>query len=360
MEYGKREKCIIWLDSFNGLEYRHKREILSVLLEEKDSKKAIEKCRAYIVDNLGEACYNTILNSLNSVYLQYVEENLARSKVKAITIESTAYPERLKNTPIPPLVLYVRGNESLLDSKIFGMVGSRKSLPLSINIAKEFAKTLVESNFTVITGIAEGVDSSVIEWALNCGGKAISVVAGGLNHIYPSSNTALAERVAEKGLLVAEYPPDIKPDRYMFPVRNRIIAGLADGVLIVSGRKKSGTLYTAEYAEEYGKDLFAIPYSVGIESGEGCNDLIKRGAMLCDSPSDILDYYGVKKQEKIIALSPDELKVIEILKNGEQHIEEISRMLNRATYEVQTTLSVLEIKGVIARNGVNIYGLICK
>ena len=358
MNYTKAELKLIWLDSFIGLEYKIKKDVYEVISDAQDVKAAIESCKEYIVANSGERAYETISCSLSHTYTDFLTDGLARRGIKAITLASSDYPEKLLNTEIPPLVLYAKGNVELLKEKTFGMVGSRKSLPVSVNTAKSFSKELSDAGFTLVTGIAEGVDSAVIEGALDGSGKVISVVGGGLDRVYPASNASLIERVTEKGLALAEYPPEVKPERFMFPVRNRIIAGLSDGVLIVSGGKKSGTLYTAEYAEEYGRELFAVPYGVGVESGEGCNDLIKRGAMLCDTPSDILNYYGVEKKKKTITLTAEEKNVIEILKDGAKHIEEISRILKRETYEVLTVLSVLEIKGAVVKNGVNVYGLV--
>ena len=358
MTYTKEELKLIWVDSFYGLEYKHKRAIFDVIKNAEDSKVALENAKSKIVECIGENEYNTLIQSLTSRYMNYCLDGLERRGITAITYLSENYPERLKNIEIFPLILYAKGDISLMDDNNIAMVGSRKTLPVSIALAKKFARELSKNDFILVTGIAEGVDSAVLEGALEESGKVISVIAGGFDHVYPSQNTELLDRVMEKGLALAEFPPEVKPQRFMFPVRNRIIAGLARGTLVVSGRKKSGTLYTAEYAEEFGRDLFAIPYSVGIESGEGCNDLIKRGAILCDSVSDILDFYGVEKREEKIDLTPDEQKVIGTLREGSMHIEKIADKIGKQVFEVQTILSVLEIKGVVVRSGANVYGLI--
>ena len=144
----------------------------------------------------------------------------------------------------------------------------------------------------------------------------------------------------------------------MFPVRNRIIAGLSKGVLIVSAGKKSGTIYTAEYAEEYSRDLFAVPYSVGVSCGEGTNDLIKRGAILTDSPTDILSHYGIETRvEEKPQLTDAENQILDILKDGEMHIEKISLKLNKKIFEITPIVALLEVKGYICRAGINVYSL---
>lgn len=324
-----------------------------------DIKELLVKGRDYIISNIGENEYSTLLHSANAEYLNYVLDGINRREVIAVTIESNEYPEVLLNTPLPPLVLYCKGDLSLMSNENnFSIVGSRKSLPLSINLAKDFSETLVKNGFTVVTGIAEGVDGAVLQSALNSNGKMISVIAGGFNHVYPSSNVQLFEKVCEKGLCISEHPPEVKPKPFHFPIRNRIIAGLSKGTLIVSGAKKSGTLYTAEYAEEYGRDLFAVPYNVGVQSGAGCNDLIKRGAMLVDNPSDILDFYGVENNnQQKIQLTPLQKEIVSALSNGEKHIEVLCKEVGKQIFEITPVLSILEINKIVVKNGTNVYGL---
>lgn len=358
MKYTKEELKIIWLDSFIGLEYKHKREIYSLVAGDADVKARLEANKDNVIALIGENAFNTVKASMNETYMRFLTDGLERKGVSVVTCVSDDYPDSLKTIALPPFALYCKGDLKLLSSDNFAMVGSRKSLPVSVSLAKRFSETFCRHGLTMVTGIAEGVDSAVIDGALTAGGRVISVIAGGFDHVYPAANSGLLDKVAEKGLAVAEFPPEMKPDRFMFPIRNRIIAGLSKGVLIVSGRKKSGTLYTAEYAEEFGRDLFAVPYGVGVETGEGCNDLIKRGAMLCDSERDVLDYYGIKKKETKIPLNADEKAVIAVLKDGERHIEKISEAVGRETYEIQTVLAVLEIKGIVCKCGFNVYGLL--
>ena len=356
MAYTKEELCFIWLDSFLGLEYKHKAELYKYINGKTDIKEIITCAKDYIVQSVGEDKFNLISASSNQAYLNYIIDGLNRRGIIAITGVSKNYPESLKNLTHPPFVLYAKGDVSLLDGKIFAIVGSRKSLPLSTKIAERYTEALSSAKYTLITGIAEGVDGTVLKTALENNGKVISVVAGGFDNVYPKSNQDLFNKVAERGLVISEYPPETVPMRFHFPVRNRIIAGLAKGVLVVSGAIKSGTLYTAEYAEEYGKDLFAIPYSIGVESGAGCNDLIKRGAILTDKPQDILDYYGETDTLPRQQFSEQEKQILRILKDGEMHVEKLSGALNKRAFEITPLLSILEIKGVVVKSG-NIYGL---
>lgn len=284
-------------------------------------------------------------------------EGLNKRDIRAVTIVSEEYPESLKNIPIPPLVLYCKGDISLLNGENFGIVGSRKSLPVSRGIAENYAGSLSSAGFTIVSGIAEGADSVALKKAVSSGGKVITVVAGGFDHLYPKSNQSLFDTIAEKGLCVSEQPPETVPQPFMFPVRNRIIAALSSGVVVVSGGLKSGTIYTAGYAEEYSKDVFAVPYTPGIESGAGCNELIKRGAILTDSPEDVLEYYGKRSEKKEIPLSADEKSVLDCLKNGAAHTDEICRALNKKIYEIMPVISALTIKGLAVKAGTNAYCL---
>ena len=360
MKYNAKELCLIWLDSFIGLEYKHKKAIFDKL-GEGDLSLAyfLKESKEDIIAAIGENQYATLLNSARKDYLKFILNSLERGGITAITSESEDYPELLKNTDIPPLVLYAKGRKELLNSQTFAIVGSRRSIPLSLGIAKNFTENLCSAGFTLVTGIAEGVDQTVLETALKCGGNVISVIAGGLFNVYPASNKALADSVAENGLIISEQPPEVKPMPYMFPVRNRIISGISNGVLVVSGRNKSGTVYTAETALAYGRDVFAVPYSVGVESGAYCNKLIKEGAFLADSPEDILSHYGKCVDDvKEEGYTEEEKEILSSLKDGSLHIEKICEITGKTVVEITSVLTVLEIKGKIFKTGTNVYGLV--
>ncbi len=358
MKYNSKELCLIWLDSFLGLDYKHKMELYKLIHGKTEIKNVLINGKDYIESELGKEKYETLLNGANGVYLNALLDGLNEKGVTAVTIESNNYPESLKEISHPPLVLYAKGNLDLLGEKRFAIVGSRKSLPLSVQIAKDYAKALDGAGLVLTTGIAEGIDKAVIDGALDGSGKVISVFAGGLDCVYPKSHENLVEDIVRNGLVISEYPLGVSPKPFSFPIRNRIIAGLCVGALIVSAGKKSGTMYTAEYAEEFGRDLFAVPYGIGVSSGAGCNDLIKRGAMLTDTPDDILDFYGIEKKEnKPCEITDLEREIISVLKDGGQHVERIASALGKQPVEVTTTLAIMEIKGLVVKAGVNIYGL---
>lgn len=357
IKYTEEELRVIWLDSFIGLEYKHKVEIYKYIEKAERIGEGLKKASEYIIQAVGQNEYATMEKSLNQAYLNFVLDELERKDIIAITFKSTNYPKSFINIPLPPLVIYASGNLKLLSGNIFGIVGSRKSLPVSISLTENYSKALLSAGFTLVTGIAEGVDSAVLKAGIEGNGKVISIVAGGFDNLYPASNMELLNKVKEVGLIISEQPPRVIPKPYNFPIRNRLIAALSKGVLITSGALNSGTMYTAEYAEEYGKDLFAIPYTPLVKSGEGCNELIKRGAILTDNVKDILDFYNITKQENKVELTESEREVVKILSTEQMHVQKISSILNKRAFEILPILSQLEMKKVVTKSG-NIYQLV--
>lgn len=357
--YQNSELLLIWLDSFIGLEYKHKIELYKKINGSSSIKSLIVNNKDYVISIIGEKEYASLLASANPNYFSYVMKGLKDRGIEVVTIESIDYPNSLKEVDCPPLVLYLKGDKNLLKQEnVFGIVGSRKNISLSLNLAKEYTKELAAAGFSFVTGIAEGVDSAVLTSAISNNAKAISVIGGGFDNVYPKTNVNLLQEVIDNGgLAVAEYPPQTVPKPFHFPVRNRIIAALSKGLLVVSGGIKSGTMYTAEYAVGMSKEVFAIPYSVNVLSGAGCNELIKRGAILTDSPSDILSFYNIETKEEVkMQFSEEEAAVIKALSDGELHIEKLAEVLGRQVFALTSVLSILEIKGIVIKSG-NVYGL---
>lgn len=359
MNYSEEEIFLIALSSIKEFDYKNKYSIYEFVKNENGFDKKVEGLKNGLIKLGISDYYNAVKSVFDRTYVEYLLRDLEKQDIIAVTIESDAYPDFLRETEFAPIVLYAKGDISLLKGNIISIVGSRKSLPISINIAERYASDISESGFTICTGIAEGVDVTVLKTVLNLSGKVISVLAGGFNNVYPKNHQNVFDKVCEYGLVISENPPDTVSKPYMFPIRNRIIAGLANGVIIINGGIKSGTIHTAKYALEYGKELFAVPYSIGIISGMGNNELIKRGATLTDSPQDILEFYGIEKKEVKQQLSENEKKIISAIEKGKCHVEEISDFLNTSVKEVTTVLALMEIKGLVVKDGINTYGL-CK
>lgn len=356
MKYTKAELSIIWLDSFSELEYKHKREFINFIKETPDLNALLQEYGEVLEKEKGGKFLSSLKSSLTKEYFDNLLLELDRKKIKVITCHSSLYPKELFDMQDYPLCFYCKGNENLFKDQKFTIVGSRKSISLSINLAKTYTEAMLNAGYTIVTGIAEGVEKEILEEGIKKG-KIISVYPCGLDYVYPSSHLELIERVAKSGLIISEFPPSVSLKPYMFPVRNRILAGLSIGVLVVSGGLKSGTNWTAEYAVDLNRDVFAIPYSVNVESGAGCNELIKKGAIITTSKEDLLNFYGKEIETKKVILSPEEKEIISTLKDGELHIEKIAINLNKQVFSISSSLAMLEIKGVVYRCGANIYGL---
>ncbi len=354
MNYSRQDTDVIVLDSFEEFTYRNKYQLLDGL---KSTSPAFDKNAPSLIKSLSEGVYNKLRGKfLDGDYRRKVLNSLEEKNVTCITYFSDEYPEDLRQIPTPPIVLYCKGNTNLLKTRRFAIVGSRRTQP---NILRECTKIAgeVADRFTIVTGMADGADSAAVEGAVGKG-KIISVLAYGFDYFYPAVNARLIEEVGQKGLLLSEYPPEIPPKTYQFPIRNRIIAGLSDAVLIVSAGKKSGALITAGYAEEFGRQVMAFPYGMGVSYGEGCNALIKKGANLVENTLDIFEAFGLdyKPPEQHIKLTQDEERALAVIRqSGEAFAPAIAEKLEKLPYQIIPVLSSLEIKGLIIRLGGNRY-----
>jgi DNA processing protein len=206
-----------------------------------------------------------------------------------ITWTDPAYPETLRALADPPMWLYVKGDPDLLSRPLFAIVGSRNATPQGRRDAEAFARILAEAGLTIVSGLAEGIDTAAHEGGLAGNGAGVAVVGTGLDRVYPARNRELAHRLATGGALVSEFPLGTAPRPGHFPRRNRIISGLALGVLVVEAAPQSGSLITARLAAEQGREVFAIPGSIHSPMSKGCHQLIKQGAKLVESATDILE-----------------------------------------------------------------------
>ena len=347
----------IVLDSMLGLEYKHKIKLISLVKNAEELFDFPKKAEAYLAENLGASKTATIRSALKDEdYHRFVIDKLKKSGTKCITLGSEKYPFLLSQTIVPPFVLYCNGNTELLNGEAtFAIVGSRKCMPDYIARAKNFSKELSDLGAVIVTGSAGGADTAAIEGALGSG-RIISVLAGGVGHVYPQFNRSLVEDVAKRGLVVSEQPPDQESKPWMFPMRNRIIAGLSKGVLIVGGDLDSGARHTAYHAAEYGRDVFAFPYSLGVPSGRLNNELIKSGCELCSELKDVTDFLKLEKENKE-ELKLDGLKaeIYQNIASGTSDVYGIVEKMGIPVYELAPILSEMEIDGVIVKLSGNKY-----
>lgn len=208
---------------------------------------------------------------------------------RVLTLGDTDYPSALFQTADPPVLLYAQGHVDLLRRPSLAVVGSRNPTPGGLETARSFATHLSQAGVTIVSGLAAGIDAAAHEGGLQGEGRTVAVVGTGLDRVYPRAHLDLAHRIAQQGLLLSEYPLGTPPQAAHFPLRNRIIAGLSQGTLVVEAALQSGSLITARMALEAGRDVFAIPGSIHSPQSRGCHALIKQGAKLVDAAQDILD-----------------------------------------------------------------------
>lgn len=223
-------------------------------------------------------------------------ENLAaycdRQKIGVCSIGDDDYPPILKEIDSPPMSFYYRGKLEPFAQRI-GIVGSRQNTPYGQNVALELGEQLAAAGLTVVSGAARGIDTFAHRGALKSG-RTVAVLGCGINVIFPRENKQLLEQIAASGVVLSEFPPQFPPNTGTFPTRNRIIAGLSRGVIIVEAGQKSGALITSTYALEYNRDVFAIPGQIYAAKSQGCNELIRDGATLIKSAQDVLNEYDIK------------------------------------------------------------------
>ena len=221
-----------------------------------------------------------------------------RQKINLCSIVDEDYPPLLKEISTPPMFFYYRGKLEPRAERI-GIVGTRENTHYGKGVALELGEELAAAGLTVVSGAARGIDTFAHRGALKTG-RTVAVMGCGINYIFPRENKKLLEEIAERGVVLSEFPPQLKPNPGTFPARNRIIAGLSRGVIVVEAGKKSGALITSDLALDYNRDVFAIPGQVYSEKSLGCNELIRAGATLIKSAQDVLDEYHIKKSEPII------------------------------------------------------------
>lgn len=301
---------------------------------------------------INEKTINIIMDKRDITKLDRYMNNLKKNDITVYTIDDEKYPFNLKNIFDPPPVLYVKGN--ILDDDInsLAIVGSRKASEYGLKTAFQFGKEIARSGFTVVSGMALGIDSAAHKGALKAGGRTIAVFGCGLNNIYPKSGMNLAREIAENGAIVSEYPLGYEALPQNFPARNRIISGMSKGVLIVEANKKSGSLITADFALEQGRDVFAIPGNINSPNSMGTNELIKNGAKPVVSISDIIEeYYEVTEplpRKEVQNLSSMEKSIMDLLKQSGMTADNIiEKNPDIQPSKILSTIVLMEIQGYL-------------
>lgn len=285
--------------------------------------------------------------------------SVSEAGARVVPFTDRHYPVRLRMIPDPPPILYGKGEIQEEDEKAVAVVGSRSASDYGMRVARDLCQGLASLGFTVVSGMARGIDGWAHEAALEAGGRTIAVLGSGVDVVYPPEHEGLYRRISESGAIVSELPMGTPPFSYNFPSRNRLISGLSLGVVIVEATEKSGSLITAGLALEQGREVFAVPGEAGASRSRGTHRLIRQGAKLVESVEDILEEIapqlrgGAALAQKTAPvflpadMSPEAKKIFELVLAGPLQIDEVIQMSGHSAAKVSEVLLDLEIRGLI-------------
>ncbi len=310
------------------------------------------------VPGIGPGLADKIQSQRNSLDFQDEIRRAAQAGATLITPADPDYPPNLTQLHDPPLALYVKGELRPADRHALALVGTRHASHYGRETAARLSAQLARTGWTVVSGLARGIDTAAHEAALSAAGRTIAVLGGGLEHIYPPENQALAERIADgHGAVITEFPLDRVPDRTTFPMRNRIVSGLSRGVLVVEAGRQSGALITANQALEQGRSVMAVPGRVDSPGSRGAHALIKNGARLVEDLEDILAEFEFLFPQRPAAAAPDtaapadlpeeERRILAALHPEEQDFDELIRQTGIPAARLNALLLTMEMKRLV-------------
>jgi DNA processing protein len=356
-----QEESWFWICNIQGI-YRKK---IKQLVENYHSPLEIYNMSDTHISNikmLTEKEKGLLIKSRCTSQIKENYKKLQEMNIQFINITNEKYPKKLLHIPDEPCCVYVKGKLPHEDLPSVAIIGARNCSNYGREIALEYARELAKNGIQIISGLARGIDSYGHVGALSVGGKTFGVLGSGVNICYPRENYNLYADMIEQGGVISEYPINTQPLSMLFPERNRIISGLADIILVIEAREKSGSLITTDMALEQGKDIFAVPGRVTDALSSGCNRLIGQGAAIANSPQDIMEELGLKaKQNTKIAkknnnlLERKENMVYSGLDLQPKSLDEIINNIDLEYSEIMMALVDLEIKGLIKETSKNYY-----
>ena len=308
-----------------------------------------------------------LFKNKNEDSLKRVLHDIDVKEIKVVTFLDEEYPSHLIHINDKPNVIYMKGHIYKSDDMSISIVGSRKSTSYGRWATEKICKELVEIGITIVSGLASGVDTIAHRTALENDGRTIAVLGTGIDRIYPSKNKGLYKDVTESGAVITEFPLDTEPFAYNFPQRNRIISGISLGTVIIEAQEKSGSLITASHASNQGKDVFAVPGNINSLFSRGTNKLIKDGARplleIDDILEEIYEFRELKNKMTVKAkVNPDdfsqtEIKVINCIEKQPIHCDEISYKTGINISELNSILTILELKGIIKETSSRVFAI---
>lgn len=309
---------------------------------------------------LDKRSLKSLLAERSKLDLEAEVERYMDAGITVLTWDDPEYPPLLKQIYDPPFVLYARSALLASDEWAMAVVGTRRASAYGREATRRLAGGLAANDITIISGLAQGIDSHAHKAALEAGGRTVAVLAHGLDSVYPPQNRSLAAEIVEHGALVTEFPLGTRPEGKNFPARNRIISGLALGTLVVEAGKRSGALITAEFAAEQGRDVFAVPGNIFAAGSKGTNKLIQTGAQAAVEVQDILEALNLtmigafQEAREIVPENETESRLLEHLSEDPVHVDELGRAVDMPISEVSSALALMELKGMVRQtSGMN-------
>lgn len=313
------------------------------------------------VDGIGPKIASRIVAAQEEIDAEGELELAAENGLDVLTEADASYPRPLRQIHDPPGVLFRRGRPEPQDDLAVAIVGTRHATRYGLAQAERLAASLARTGFTVVSGLARGIDAAAHRGAMDAGGRTIAVLASGLLEIYPPEHEKLADEVAANGYLLSESPPRMVPLSGAFPQRNRIISGLSVGTIVVEAPDRSGALITARHAYEQGREVFAVPGPIDSRMSRGCHALIKDGAKLVETIDDVLAELGplaekIQRDDGTIVTSPAELVLNDVEQNvlaavdgSPTSIDQVAAATGLPIHRVLSTISVLEMRRLVRR-----------
>lgn len=347
----KEKDYCLWLKNINGVGNKSFIRLIDYFGSAEDVFNASEDALLK-VRGINQDIIHNIVKNRNYETIHQLIHQIKKYHVEVLRKGEKEYPENLKYIYDPPEILYKRGSIIDKDRNAVAIVGARKASAYGKWVAYKLASDLAQKGITVISGMAYGIDTAAHRGALDHGGRTFAVLGCGLDTCYPKSNYKLMSEIEGNGAVISEYPIGTKPLAGNFPARNRIISGIAKGVVIVEANMRSGSLITAEFALEQGRDVFAIPGNINSPLSMGTNKLIQEGAKLVTSIEDILEELAIEisnvQEQKDVQLSQIESEIYHIiLKKQPIHMELLQREITINIDKISSIVTILQLKGLI-------------
>ena len=365
MDYSREEVCLIWLQYLSVASWRGVDKLLGRYGSAQkiwDSFDDPEIASALGPQGMAQ------LQTLRRKGMDSALSSLEQLGVKAVTVQSNGFPDRLRSLSDPPRVLFYRGRLPDRSCPSAAIIGARRDTRYGRNQAYRIAAELAKEGIVIVSGLARGIDTAAHRGALDAGGITVAFLGNGISSVYPPENRDLSERIAASGgAVISEFAPFSEPLGYHFPIRNRLISGLSDAVLLIEAQKKSGTASTVHHALTQGREVFALPGNVDAPGSELPLLLLKEGAHLCTCAEDILEEMNWKKQDRQLSFldteepgtddGKAENPVLAALRLESKTFEELLEELKMTPKELGAELTMLELDGKIERLGGRAYAL---